>query len=108
MNNLKSAHPAPPPIRGEKRIKLIDYPWFTTRYLAQIIVHQYPELSERSQQRLVQISIQELRLHNFESYPITGYFSEDLKPRLPHGTPEYSRKAAQLILENMRYEVELL
>lgn len=108
MNNLKSAHPAPPPIREEKRIKLIDYPWFTTRYLAQIIVHQYPELRERSQQRLVQKSIQELKLHNFAKFPIKGYCEQDLIPRLPYGTPEYSRKATQLILENMRYEVELL
>lgn len=108
MNNLKSAHPDPPAMREEKRIKLVDHPWFTTRYLAQIIVHQYPQLSERSQQRLVQISIQELRLHSFDKIPIDGYAANDLISKLPYGTPEYSRKCAKLILENMRYEVELL
>lgn len=108
MNNLKSAHPAPPPLQQEKRIELVDYPWFSTSYIAEIIVSQYPNLSRRSQQRLVQKSIQELKLHNWAKFPIEGYCEQDLIPRLPYGTSEYSRKAAQLILENMKYEVELL
>jgi hypothetical protein len=108
MNKLKSAHPAPPPLRQKKRIELIDWPWFCTAYIAEIIVFQYPDLSRRSQQRLVQKSIQELKLHNFAKFPIKGYCEQDLIPRLPYGTPEYSRKATQLILENMCYEVKLL
>ena len=108
MNKLKSAHPAPPPLRQKKRIELIDWPWFCTAYIAEIIVFQYPNLSRRSQQRLVQISIQELKLHDWANYPIKGYCLDDLTPRLPDGTAEYSRKATQLILQNMKYEVELL
>lgn len=108
MNNLKSAHPAPPSLQQEKRIGLIDWSWFTTSYIAEIIVSQYPFLSPRSQQRLVQKSIQELKQHNWAKYPINGYCQEDLTPRLPYGTPEYSLKATKLILENMRYEVEIL
>lgn len=108
MNNLKSAHPAPPPLQDEKRIELIDWSWFSTAYIAEIIVSQYPNLSKRSQQRLVQKSIQDLKLHDFAKFPIKGYCEQDLIPRLPYGTPEYSRKATQLILENMKYEVELL
>jgi hypothetical protein len=71
----KSAHPIPPSPE-ERKLKLLDYPWFTTRYLAEIIVLQYPNLSQTSQQRLVQISAQELRNHDFKKYPIKDYESK--------------------------------
>ena len=102
----KSAHPIPPSPE-ERKLKLLDYPWFTTRYLAEIIVLQYPHLSQSSQQRLVQISAQELRNHDFRKFPISHYDAQTFEPKMSSGTPFYSLKEAIAILENMNYEVEV-
>jgi len=102
----KTAHPSPP-IPQEKRIAIVDYPWYTTAYIAEIIVLQYPHLSKRSQQRLVQISAQELRNHDFKKYPIKDYEAKTFEQKMSSGVPFYSLKAAIAILENMNYEVEV-
>jgi hypothetical protein len=106
---MKSAHlPVPKYVGPKNAIELTDYPWFTTRDIAQLILAQYPLLSFASQHRLVQKAIANLKLYDFDSDSETEYQNIDFKPEYQGSTAIYSRNASKAILEYMRYEVILL
>lgn len=106
---MKSAHlPVPKYVSPKNAIELTDYPWFTTRDIAQLILAQYPLLSFASQHRLVQKAIANLKLYDFDSDSETEYQNIDFKPEYQGSTAIYSRNASKAILEYMRYEVILL
>lgn len=106
---VKSAHlPVPKYVSPKNAIELTDYPWFTTRDIAQLILAQYPLLSFASQHRLVQKAIANLKLYDFDSDSETEYQNIDFKPEYQGSTAIYSRNASKAILEYMRYEVILL
>lgn len=106
---MKTANlPTPKYVNRTNEIALTNFPEFTTRDIANLILAQYPHLSFASQHRLVQKAIATLKLYDFDSDDEAEYQNSDFIPEYESGTPIYSRKAAKAVLEYMRYEVNLL
>jgi hypothetical protein len=106
---MKTANlPIPTYAKSVKDILLTAFDCFTTNDLAQLITVQYPNLSYKSQLRLVQIAAKALRNLNPAIALKHGYQVKDLQPKKLDGIPTYSRMGAKAILEYMNYEVTLL
>jgi|GEM_PF-5931746 hypothetical protein len=106
---MKTANlPIPTYANSVKNILLTAFDCFTTNDLAQLITAQYPNLSYKSQLRLVQIAAKAIRDLSPSIAQKHGYQTEDLKPKKLDGIAVYSRMGAKAILEYMNYQVTLL
>jgi hypothetical protein len=106
---MKTANlPIPTYANSVKNILLTAYDCFTTNDLTKLITVQYPNLSYKSQLRLIQIAAKAIRDLSPSVATKYGYQLEDLQPKKLDGIPVYSRMGAKAILEYMNYEVTLL